>query len=225
MPTTTLLVPAAGFGLRMGAPPAKELMPRPGQSKPLIDWPIQLAKARDWECLIISRRDKTELNQYIEGIHKISPENTRLYLIESSSDWFDSCLQSQDLWKDKVILVLPDTQFSPENALDEINNQLDVYDLVVAHHEVVDIENWGHIWTEGQKLFVQEKPQVPIGEVLRTGKWAWGVLGFRKPWGSPLLRAQEMSQKLKQPQKLDGNMASIRLEYFTDLTRPGRQEL
>jgi choline kinase len=217
----TLLVPAAGFGERMGFPPAKELLIRPGTNKPFIDWPLELAIERNWRVVIISRQDKLSLNQYIENYinnyilaHEgVSP--IQLLKISSSTDWYDSVMQSESYWSNYNIVFLPDVYINPITILDYLSGGLVDNELVVARHSVIDPQNWGHIYDFNKKIYFIEKPKVE----LVPSSVAWGLFGFQKKSGMAVLTALWKSQIEQKIQVLEKTCTFFSLEAFYDLTR------
>jgi hypothetical protein len=219
-----LLVPAAGYGLRAGAPPAKELLNRPNTEKKFIDLPLEIAKKYAWPILVISRKNKTELNQYLvsKQTRDQMGELLQTHLIESSQDWFDSLLQSEPFWLEHNIVFLPDVHFTPENILLKMQKALFNAPIVAAAHQVPDPNNWGHIYSslndgidsDRQTVFF-EKPSIFLPPIDR----AWGLMGFHKNWGAKILNAQAKSQKQQVEQTLNLNCQFLKLESFEDLTR------
>lgn len=208
----TLLIPAAGYGRRMGSPPAKEMLLRKGADEPLIAAPLRWAAERQWRAVVITRPEKRPLIDYLQKCDG-QPE---LVLLEASQDWQHSLLQAEALWSDHNIIVLPDVEFSPIAALDQmatlLNNNNEV---VAAQHTVVDPAQWGHVWlSSAGEIAVVEKP---------TGfdkyDCAWGLLGFKKSIGHQLLHTLWESQTAKKTLTVRGSLATVRLQSFVDLTR------
>src|SRR5258708_92126 len=103
-----VLIPSAGFGKRMGNPPAKELFPDPETGRPLIEFAFHLAASCTATSVVITRRDKTQLREALEtypGLETI--------LIERSAEWTDTVMQSEPAWGDLNVLIMPDTRFHP----------------------------------------------------------------------------------------------------------------
>lgn len=216
----TLLVPAAGYGLRMGSPPAKELLNRPNSTKKFIDWPIEIALQNHWPITVISRKNKTALNDYLEQL-KTQKQNLNLLnlvTIDASIDWFDTLLQTKEYWGERNIIFLPDVDFGPQSILTELNESLEIFEVAAAIHHVTDPQNWGHIFENchnSECIDFFEKPKQPF----KLQNRAWGLFGFRKKFGVSILKAQSESQKLQQAVSLKLKCRFIDLQYFSDLTR------
>lgn len=210
--TTNVIIPAAGFGRRVGSPPAKEMLIRPGLQEPYIDLPIQIAIKYKFSPLVITRRDKHVLVDYIKSKYP----QIEILLIEGSSDWPDTILQSESLWADKNLVLLPDTEFAPVDIVPELARDLDEVDIVAAHHQVQDKENWGFLWSnrEGQVAGC-EKPT----SVEAPPQCAWGLFGFRKNFGRELLSWQQWSQTNRRSFAMTARFRSRPLSFFADLTR------
>lgn len=213
----TVIIPAAGYGTRIGSPPAKEMLTRPGASEAFIDLPIRLSIQRGWRVVVVTRSDKSLL---IEHIHHRYPQ-VELCLIGPTPDWQRSVLLSRGVWGERNLLWLPDVEFSPIAALDNVAAMLEDHDVAVAHHAVDTPRVWGHVWqelgnsTQGEHFYVIEKPS---GELM-AGMFAWGLIGFKRDFGEKLLKAQWLSQKEQRPQRVEGRLGSCRLTHFEDLTR------
>lgn len=223
----TLLIPAAGFGTRVGSPPSKELYLRPDSNETLISGAIRWGEERHWPIVIITRRDKTVLNEYLFKNHP----KVEVVIIDKSEDWQSSVLQSYESWGEHNILILPDVEFEPLSILDDIAKELNIYDIVGACHKVNDQENWGHIWKVNDNEYaVFEKPLTSLNintSNLNSFKFidyvqkssAWGILGFRKKHGRKLLEAQWQSQREQFAVQVSGSFKLLELNKFVDLTR------
>ena len=77
---THVIIPAAGFGKRVGGAVSKELLYYKDDSFPLIQWCLSLCKKYELKPVVISRRDKLDLNQYLAS------ENIEMCLIDSSEE-------------------------------------------------------------------------------------------------------------------------------------------
>jgi hypothetical protein len=215
-----VIIPAAGFGRRVGSPPAKELLLRPGKAQRLpqrlpqrlIDEPIWHSLNRGWPVLVITRSDKTALIDYLGANHP----QVQIQVISETPDWQSTVLQSKELWHNRNLLYLPDVEFEPVGILDNLVQLLSEFDLAVGQHSVADSSVWGHVWATQTNCFsVIEKPEGTIA----AGQCAWGLLAFKKFMGEPLLRAQLESQMTKKPILVKGSLGVVRLTSFRDLTR------
>ncbi len=207
-----LIIPAAGYGRRVGSPPAKEVLFREGTTEPMIDAPIRWGQERGMSVLVITRKDKQVLVDHLTQNHK----SVNLFLIENSDDWQSTILQAQREWAPKNIIVLPDTLFSPLTVLDQMPTLLDEFDVVTARHRVEEASQWGHVWSSKESSFlVAEKP----ANWVDPGPSAWGLLGFRDTIGESLLESQWQSQKCKRAYEVQGRLGVVDLATFRDLTR------
>lgn len=94
--TPTVLIPAAGFGKRVGSPSAKELLPDE-DGQPIIAWALRQVAKRGWHAHVITRPAKQPLLEYLEK-QKNNGLSLSIQLIEGSSEWPDSLLQSRQHW-------------------------------------------------------------------------------------------------------------------------------
>jgi hypothetical protein len=185
--TTKLLVPAAGFGKRVGSPTAKELLILKNEVKPLIEWSLELSKKYQLPAVIISREDKVDLNNYLASISR--KYMLEICLITSSQEWPDTILQAEAHWAEKNIVMLPDTRFGPEVILEKMNTILTKDRFVFATFEAEILNTWGVIRNDKNKSFIAEKPNV-----YKTTDQAWGLFGFQKDSGKKLLTAMLQSK-------------------------------
>lgn len=220
-----ILIPAAGFGVRVGSPPAKELLRREGTEEPLIELPLRLAQQRGWPALVVTRSEKRSLIDYLTQRH---PEAGVHLLEKPTQDWQESLLKAREGWGRTNIVLLPDTEWAPLDILDSMAEALttngkegmngDGADVVVAQHSVSDPQSWGHLWATQQGMVgVFEKP--PSSFYGGPGT-AWGLFGFRQEFGEILLQAQWESQKTQSAQCFEGRLQAFPLQHFRDLTRP-----
>lgn len=206
-----MLIPAAGYGRRVGSPPAKELMAGPS-GEPMILNALKAAARRCWPALVITRDDKLELIRFLQSLDS-REYNVAVQTIGPSRDWPDTLLQSQPRWRAKNLVVLPDTEWAPESALDDLNFALNVSDVAFGSHCVKSQKTWGVLQAEGETLSLCEKPQIS------TGVSAWGLYGFRRDAGPSLLKAQSESTQDHRWRVLKLQATEIRLSTFRDLTR------
>ena len=227
-----VIVPAAGFGRRVGSPTAKEMMIRPKEDpffgEPLIFMPLELAKKSQAKIHIVTRSSKSDLLEYLENLKKNDHyfnNNLSIQIVEITKEWPDSILKSQPYWLENNLILLPDTTFAPLHAFSNAFSALDKSsDLVFATIEKSDYQSWGVVDFEmGQHC---EKPK----------KWtattrAWGFIGFKKAHGLALLESLLMSTFDSQWRDIgslcstvtptnEKKICEIKLEQFVDLTRP-----
>jgi dTDP-glucose pyrophosphorylase len=211
--TTRILLPAAGFGKRLGQPEAKEMLHLRGEGRPLIDWSLEICKKYEFKPLIISRKDKTHLNEYLE-INK-DKYHLDICYIDASKEWPDTVLQSKTYWLQKNILMLPDTRFSPIEILSKMSKSLDDFKYSFATFKVQDLTTWGVLRSGHKETSIAEKPKHSL-----TGDQAWGLFGFQKNYGEILLQKMLHSESEYQI-FTNERIFTIPLEYFEDKTRDG----
>ncbi len=196
---TLAIIPCAGFGTRMGMLPseAKEMLPDPSYGhKHIIDYSIDICNQYNLEPIFISRKEKKSLNDYLRS------QGKTVLIIETKGEWQNSVLMSKDYWHENNILLLPDTRFSPQNVINDIQKSLKLgNNACLGLHEVPDPPNWGIIanYTIIEKPFGMGGPQN-----------AWGLIGFKGSYGEELF--SKMGTKLT-------NVGFTFLDYFVDITR------
>ncbi len=202
------IIPCVGFGKRMGMLPnqSKEMLIDPKTGQPLIQYHLDLCKKYQLQPLVITRKEKADLNQYLQK------NNIPFMIIEPHGEWMHSVLASQGMWDEYNILLLPDTRFEPDNILQEIKNSLELGTrLVFGVHKVYDPNKWGII----NNYFITEKPR----QSLTGEQYAWGVIGFHIEHGQQLFE----SMKESKPYKLY-NAGFHYFDSFKDITRTGKLE-
>ncbi len=208
-----VIIPAAGFGRRVGSPEAKELFLRPDGTR-LIDLGLQCASERAWPAHVITRTEKTSLVRYL----KQSP-NTTVQLIGATYDWPETILQSEPFWHEWNLVFLPDMDFKPRKILEEFAFEMSVgdVDVITANHLVEDASHWGLLWPDSATgLTVGEK--VPIEKSEK--RQAWGLYAFKKSAGRKLLEAQLDSCRDHRLRQLPIRSKALKLSAYLDLTRP-----
>jgi bifunctional N-acetylglucosamine-1-phosphate-uridyltransferase/glucosamine-1-phosphate-acetyltransferase GlmU-like protein len=207
--STSVIIPAAGFGKRVGSPAAKELFLDPQTGKPLIDFAIQAALKHGFQPVVVLRKDKLALHEYLLGQPGIE-----IVLIEGSREWPDTVLQSAANWRERNFMLLPDTRFAPISILPEMNEYLETGDLAFASFAIASARSWGVLQIRDQSSIRGcEKPQTD--EPLR----AWGVLGFGKEVGERFFKALLKSTLDHEWYALEMKAREWTLDFFTDLTR------
>lgn len=195
------IIPAAGFGTRMGMRPdqSKELLPLGAGGGPLIQDILWQCEIYNLNPLVITRKEKKDLIEYCEK------PNVHVHIIRPKGEWYDTVLASKRYWEEDNILILPDTRFSPATAIYDIEKSLELGSKAVfALHKVSDGSKWGTI--KDYSLF-EKYPN-------STNAWAWGVIGFKKDYGEELFN----SMREKKPLKLKDSSFLI-LDDFQDVTR------
>jgi hypothetical protein len=225
----------------MGQPPAKELLPlRAG--RPLIEQPFLWARARSWSCHVISRQQKTALNEYAKlygaTVQIIEPGVT----LDPPDEWPHTVLASEPYWSMWNLLVLPDTDYAPTDVWDRmfaqvatgkgaaptgnVSPDVDSLSLVVATHLVSDLSQWGFVHTAATVASSVSTASTVVGEKIATGFGggrAWGLLLFHRRVGRELFQGFIESHRRKEPVALsipNDRVSEVQLEFFKDLTRP-----
>lgn len=210
---TTVIIPAAGFGRRVQPlrdDQAKELFNHPNKNLPLIQVAIERCNKIGFKPHIITRKNKSEL---IGWLQKSYPDIS-LQLIDSSKEWADTVLQSESYWSEKNLILLPDTDFEPENVLTEMNKNLDFSEFVFGTFSSINLSTWGVVQQVEAKTEIIEKPTH-----WRKSAKPWGIIGFKKLNGNALFSAVLKSHVTKDWQSLFGHSSFIELASFQDFTR------
>jgi bifunctional N-acetylglucosamine-1-phosphate-uridyltransferase/glucosamine-1-phosphate-acetyltransferase GlmU-like protein len=204
---SVVIVPAAGYGRRMGQPPAKELLPHPQTGRPLIGEALDRIAGQNLRAHVIVRDDKTALLDYLANRKTITVQT-----VKPTAEWPHTVLQSEASWAQHNLLYLPDTDFAP---LDIMPRLLAAPTATAwAVHRVPDPEHWGMLKLSQGDLHVAEKPQDGSGD------WAWGMVAFQRSAGRNLFEAMIASGEATGAwQKLRFSFRLIELESFRDLTR------
>lgn len=207
-----IIIPAAGFGTRVGSPEAKEVMVSSKTGEALIDFILKEASVRQWEVHVITRKEKTSLIEHLKNF-----PNVFIQFVEPTKEWPHTILQSEKFWNEKNILVLPDTYFSPVHILDDMAETLCCYQIVTATIERENYSTWGVVNTKLKTYEVIEKPQhsFPREHSYR----AWGILGFQKDIGVELFVAHLESTFHHQPINIATRAKHLPIDHFEDLTR------
>ncbi len=161
-----ILIPAAGYGTRVGMQPnqAKELLPGP-DGKPMIDWIITKAISYGIPVHVHTRLAKRDLVDHL--IDKYSREQVTVYLGEPTS-MEASILPMVDSKTHKNLVMLPDTRFENIDDVLKIFKHTQGWDAMYGTHQVTDPENWGMINKDGR---ITDKPTN-----WKHGNEAWGVM-------------------------------------------------
>lgn len=209
---TTVLIPAAGFGKKIGSPKAKELLYYGKEDKPIIEWGLDLVQKAQMQSVVIVRKDKKVLLDYLKIIK--SKYQIKICEIEGSREWPHSLLQSQVYWSQKNIVLLPDTRFSPKNILLQIDQALNVSSMCFATFDSESLQDWGCITNKAGLLQICEKPQKSEPDAR-----PWGVFGFQKERGQELLEKILLSCHDQKFYHVEGSSDFILMDNFCDITR------
>lgn len=200
-------MPCAGLGTRMNLreDQSKEMLIDPNTNSPLINYSLSICKKYDLEPIIISRKEKKDLNQYI-----LDKGHSLIILPELSGEWMDTVLKSSNLWGENNLLLLPDTRFEPISVIQEIKTSLTLgAKVALGVHQVTDSSKWCII----HKGHLKEKP------IFDIEAYAFGVIGFKSDQGFELFGRLSG----KDTYKLD-NTSFHYFTSFRDLTRTGKIE-
>ncbi len=209
-----ILIPASGFGTRVGSPPAKELLPDPENGKPLIKFSLDIAETVDAQAVVITRKNKLIL---IDALRHYA--NVEICLIDSSKEWPDTLLQSEPYWGENNVVLLPDTRFSPLNTVEQIFSNLESgKKIVFATFAVNDFSTWGVVARNKSSWHICEKPSNRECLSVETLQ-AWGIFGFKREFGKELLNAMLQSGFDHRMKPIDSSVDLLHLETFQDLTR------
>lgn len=209
--TPLVILPAAGYGRRVGSPESKEMLPL-RNSQPLIDQALEKCIELKWPMLLVTREEKKSLIDHVESYVKKGLVLS-ICFVGATEDWPDSLLQSQSHWKEWNLVVLPDTEYEPKNIWQRMWSSVGPnMDLIVAQHTVDDSKNWGVLKAENTGL--------KVGEKLSGEKKVWGLFMFNQLWGAQILSAQLESQKKSSWFCIEGcGVRTHELDFFKDLTR------
>jgi dTDP-glucose pyrophosphorylase len=197
-----MLIPAAGFGERAGRPLAKEMLLV--DSLPMIEWCLSLAEKFSFDPLVVTRKEKTNLLAYLEE------RKIKYFLAGQTPEWQQTVLAAKHLWREKNLLVLPDTRFSPLQIVKEVVADLSQKTpLVFAVHQVANAGDWGVIDIHSASVRICEKPRA------QEGAFAWGLIAFHQEAGEKLFLSLRHNQWLELPYPLK----TKKLDDFFDLTR------
>ncbi|PIS11108.1 MAG: hypothetical protein COT73_05870 [Bdellovibrio sp. CG10_big_fil_rev_8_21_14_0_10_47_8] len=213
-----VLIPAAGFGTRVGSPEAKELLPGPG-GLPLIQNSLDQARKRGWPVHVITRAAKKNLIQFLENYKMQHQMEISIQLVEPTKEWPDSVLSSRPYWRKINLMILPDTDYEPKSIWDDLVQSLrqGLAHVAAGVFEVQDFSVWGVLGAtaDPSSFKVCEKPQNT-----ETGNQAWGILAFTLEAGQDLLQAQLKSTQDHAWREIQHPLSRHSLSSFQDLTRP-----
>ena len=211
---TTVIVPCAGYGTRVGSPPAKELLINPNTQAPLIDHCLQVADQHQWNKVLITRSEKKNLMDYVTKWETESPLKSQWVLVPKTTEWPESILKSADFWSEKNILILPDTTWTPVGIEKKVVQLLDHCDIAYGVFETLHKKTWGTVALSENSLKLCEKP-----ENVSTDFQAWGLIAFKKNIGKILFETLLESTMDHQVKTLQIRAQKISMDSFVDLTR------
>lgn len=225
MKNLKIIIPAAGYGVRMGKVPAKELLPHPKTLRPFIVEAIEKHKNLESPFHIISRNDKTELNHFLYQIQKEKNDiSMDVQLIDPSREWPETILRSEPHWFDWNLLLLPDADYTPlvtESVLCDLLH-MDEREASFHNHAYFFVFNtmtpslWSLVDISPWSFDIVEKPSK--GKVRISAK-AWGLILFHRKVGKALFTALLESSVDHQWKFVNFTAKTIPLNNFEDLTR------
>lgn len=225
MNTVQLIIPAAGFGTRVGRPHAKELHLNPQTGRPLIELSLQLAKQCKYSYHLITRKEKSQLVEFVQTYAKSNDIPLSIQFVEiiegqSGWEWPRTVYESRYYWQEKNILILPDTEFAPTDCLPQLAEDLNHCDCSFATFLAHNPEVWGCLYHDADQTYsICEKPATAAADTAKLSSLAWGIIGFRKKAGELLFPILQESNQDRQWKKLKMSCRQVRLEFFKDLTR------
>lgn len=211
-----VILPAAGFGVRAGAPLSKEMLPHPGTGRPLIEEVLRRLAQFKLRAHVIVRKEKTNLIEFLTHF-----ENVDVQLVDATQEWPDSVLRSKDFWAEENLLYLPDSEFAPLEMIDSLFEALTQYAVAFAGFAVEDPTQWGLVRFHDHGFEIADKPQ--DSKTPSAPAWAWGLIAFRKDIGGELFAKILLSNQQKDWQRLGVSARAFQLEKYSDLTRTWRE--
>lgn len=205
-----IIVPAAGFGNRVGSPLSKEMLKRSDDTF-LIDLALTQAQKLSWPMHVVTRKEKVNLTEYLN-----SKDNVSVQLIEASQEWPDSVLKSKDYWHEWNLLFLPDTEYSPADIIDQLWLEMRSrkIEFAAATFPTDEPKLWGCIRQVGDGYEFCEKPNDK-----RRGAEAWGFLFFKKEFGEKLFSSLLESCFDHQWKFFKTKSVTLQMDEFKDITR------
>jgi dTDP-glucose pyrophosphorylase len=211
---THIIVPCAGYGVRVGSPPAKELLPHPTTKKPLIEGCLEMAEETGWPLVLITRPEKKVLIDYVHQQEKQRHIHVEWVLVKNTKEWPESVLASQPFWGEQNLLLLPDVEWNPKSAVVEIVDNLKTYDISYGLFESENLQTWGTVEISDRQIRVCEKPRENY-----DGFLPWGLLAFKRSVGRFLFDSLLRSTLDHEVRTLPFKAQKIALDSFVDLTR------
>lgn len=210
----TVVLPAAGYGTRMGSPPAKEMLINPKTGKKFIQFSLEQAKIIGADVVLILRKEKQELKIWVTEFCEQNDIFLRVLEIQPTAEWPETVLASESYWGDYNILLLPDTDWQPLNLLKTLVDTLltEKLDIIYAVFKTEKL-NWGFV-KAAAVLQLCEKPTANL-----VSFSAWGIIGFTKAVGNALFKAHLDSTFDHQIKSLKFKTKTIDMSEFNDRTR------
>jgi dTDP-glucose pyrophosphorylase len=126
--TRIAIVPAAGYGRRLGSPAqGKELVRVPGPLPdsttpgPVIDWLLRaLETAKVGEIIVVSRPDKTELELHLRNTARQTPQINLVHIKSSPSVPHTLLAGLEHAGQAQIAFGFPDMLFRPMGVFDQL---------------------------------------------------------------------------------------------------------
>lgn len=210
----SVVIPAAGFGSRMGNPVAKEMLTNPGTGLKFVNLSLQQAKNMGAKIILITRKEKKELIDYVTAFCEEHHLLLEVLQIEPTSEWPETVLMSQHCWTERNLLLLPDTDWQPTDFVTQLLQDWNQSPSEVCYGVFDSLKsNWGYVKV-AEGLWICEKPQKPL-----EGFMAWGMIGFKKEIGAKLFREHLTSTFDHQVKFLKISAQVKKMDAFFDRTR------
>jgi len=222
-----VIIPAAGFGKRMGQPESKEMLSVLNEKAPMIQYALDLFKTENCRIVVPTRMEKRNLIAFLQQHYP----QVEIVFIENSKEWPDTVLQTQGSWRDRNILVLPDTRWDPTNVVFEALDELQNHDFAFSRFFSEQPETWGVFRNEAlsDSWGICDKPPKTVvnkdqfSKILqKPQEFCWGHIAFQKPVGESIFSAVLRSHHSRDFEPLPSGLRgkSIMMKSFADLTRP-----
>lgn len=207
-----IIVPAAGFGTRVGSPMAKEMLVR-GSDKPLIHFVLDLAEAFHWPTHVITRKEKSNLIDYLSAF-----EENKIQLVEPTIEWPATILNAKDYLHEWNFLILPDTQFSPTTMLKKMWENRNKSLVHYACFSIENYDHWGIVSQKNDEYFISEKCFSNEDPTQFNSFLAWGFILFHRD-AFPVFELHLQSTIEKRKMKINYPVTTYLLDSFVDLGR------
>ncbi len=221
-----ILIPAAGYGTRVrtvqdcatpsASPDCKEMLSRPDYNH-MIDFALDIAARLHVAAHVITRKDKVSLAAHLERRQREQP--LTFQFVEPTREWPESILVSEPHWRMRNLVVLPDSDFTPEAIAGEMIEALASAQTVWALFEASaeQCRSYGVVDTK-----LNRHAEKPLDS---NGAQPWGVFGFRREVGRNLC-ANLLESTLTPPRNdahkwfnLPKSSLYFALAHYKDLTR------
>ena len=213
---TTIIIPAAGRGTRMGSPKdGKEMLIVPKEKRPLIDWSIEHATKTADKVVLITSPEKYLLRNHVRMLWPKVVHVT----IEPQGEWPDTVLASASEWTERNLLMLPDARFEPVEYIKELPAYIDhVHTFAAFAIQRIKLEEvckFGIVNASTRETV--EKPVIYEPET--THNWgAWGLIAFTPVMGLQLFQTYSKPGTVLQ---LPRGCVTLYLNWYQDITRTG----